>query len=103
VVAQPAGERRCQHVGDKERHGERANLGVARVKLALDEGDFAGKNIAVDVVGQVEGDEQHERDESGADAGGGWGRRGRQGVGARGRRREIPRISQRGGKAEVGR
>ena len=61
AVAEPAGERRGEHVEDEQRGGERAHLLVGGVELALDEREFAGKDVAVDVVEQVEGDEQQER------------------------------------------
>ena len=58
AVAEPAGERRGEHVEEEERGGQRAHLLVGGVEFALDEREFAGEDVAVDVVEQVEGDEQ---------------------------------------------
>ena len=69
AVAQPAGERRGEHVEDEQRGGERAHLLVGGVKLALDQRDFAGQNVAVNVVEEVEADEQQQRPQGGAEAG----------------------------------
>ena len=58
VVAQPACEWRDQHVDHKQRRGKSTHLLVSGVKLALDERDFTGQNVAVNVVEEVEADEQ---------------------------------------------
>ena len=71
AVAEPAGERGGDHVDEEEGGGQRAHLLVSGVELALDEGDFAGEDVAVDVVEQVEGDEQGEGGRGGGDAGAG--------------------------------
>ena len=68
AVTEPAGEWRGQHVDEEHGGGERAHLLAGGVEFILDEGEFAGKDIAVDVVEQVEGDEEDERGEGGTDA-----------------------------------
>ena len=60
AVAEPACERRDQHVGDEERGGERSHLLIGRAEFALDQRNLAGKNVAVDVVEQVEGEQKEE-------------------------------------------
>ncbi len=65
MVAEPAGERRGNHVEEKERRGQRAHLLIGRVELTLDERHFAGQNVAVDVVQQVEADEQEQSPRAG--------------------------------------
>ena len=69
AVSQPAGQRRGEHVEEKQRRGERAHLLVGGVEFALDERELAGQNVAVNVVEQIEGDEQQQRPQGGADAG----------------------------------
>ena len=65
AVSEPAGGRRGKHVEEKERGGEPAHLLVRGVELALDERDFAGEDVAVDVVEEVEADEQDQCPQSG--------------------------------------
>ena len=69
AVAEPAGERRGEHIEEEERGGQRAHLLVGGVEFALDQREFAGKDVAVDVVEQVEGDEQQQRPLGGGEAG----------------------------------
>jgi hypothetical protein len=68
AVAEPAGQRRRQHVNEKHGRGERAHLLAGGVEFTLNEREFAGEDVAIDVVEQVEGDEEDERGESGRDA-----------------------------------
>jgi hypothetical protein len=68
AVAEPAGEWRSQHVDNKHGSGERAHLLARGVEFILNEGEFAGEDVAVDVVEQVEGDQKDQRGESGTDA-----------------------------------
>ena len=69
AVAEPAGERRGQHVDGEHGSGERAHLLARGVEFALNEGELAREDVAVDVVEQVEGDEKDERGKRGVDAG----------------------------------
>ena len=68
AVAEPAGERRGQHVDEEHGGGERAHLLAGGVEFILNQGEFAGEDVAVDVVEQVEGDEEDQRGEGWADA-----------------------------------
>ena len=70
-ITQPTGERRGKHVDEEHGRGKRAHLLVGGVEFVLDEREFAGENVAIDVVEQVEGDEEDQRGEGGADAGAG--------------------------------
>ena len=62
---------RGDHIKDEQRRGQRAHLLVGGVKFLLDQRKFAGKDIAVDVVEQVQGDEQQQRPLGGGEAGAG--------------------------------
>ena len=53
VVAQPAGDGRSDHIKDEQSGSQRAHLLIGGVEFALDERDFAGKNVAVNVVEEV--------------------------------------------------
>jgi len=68
AVAKPAGERSGQHVDEEHRRGERAHLLARGVKFILDEREFAGKDVSVDEVEKVEGDEKDQCGECGTDA-----------------------------------
>ena len=63
AVAEPAGERRGQHVDDEHGGGECAHLLAGGVEFSLDEREFAGEDVAIDVVEEVEGDEEDKRGE----------------------------------------
>ena len=69
AVSQPAGQGRRDHVEEKERRGQRAHLMIGCMKFALHQHKLAGKDVAVDVVQQVEADEQQQRPLGGGDAG----------------------------------
>jgi len=71
VVAEPAGEGGGDHVNEEEGGGEQAHLLVSGVEVGLDERDFAGEDVAVNVIEQVEGDEQGEGGRGGGDTGAG--------------------------------
>jgi hypothetical protein len=68
AVSEPAGQRGGDHIEEEQRGGQRAHLLVGGVEVALDQRQFAGQDVAVDVVEQVEADEQHQRRHGGADA-----------------------------------
>jgi len=58
TVAEPAGERRGEHVGDEEPEGERAHLRVGGREAVvgdsgLDKGEFAGEEVAVYIVEEI--------------------------------------------------
>ncbi len=72
AVAEPAGQRRGQHVNEKHGRGECAHLLAGGVEFILNEREFARKDVAIDVVEQVKGDEEDERGESGRDARAGY-------------------------------
>ncbi len=67
-VAEPASERRDDHIGEKERRGQRAHLLVGGMKLTLDQRLLAGQNIAVDVVEQIEGEQKRDGADGGAES-----------------------------------
>src|SRR6202020_1785234 len=54
TVAQPAGDRRREHVGDHEPERERADVLVGEMKFAFDLLLNAWEDVAVDVVDEVE-------------------------------------------------
>ena len=60
AVAQPAGDGRGEHVGDHEPEGEGADVFVGEMELDLDLLLDAGKDVAVDVVDEVECGEEDE-------------------------------------------
>ena len=60
AVAEPASERSGNHVEEEERGGQRAHLVVGGVELALDQRNFAGEDVAVNVVEQIEADQQQQ-------------------------------------------
>ena len=68
AIAEPAGERRGQHVDKEHGGGERAHLLAGGVEFILNQGKFAGEYVAVDVVEEVEGDEEDQRGEGWGDA-----------------------------------
>ena len=68
-VTEPTCGRRSEHVEDEERGCQPSDLLIRRMKLSLDERDFARKDVAVDVIEQIQGNEQHQRDSGRADAG----------------------------------
>src|SRR3984893_2038942 len=78
AVAEKAGDGRGEHVGDHEPEGERADALVGEMELAFDLFLDAGKDVAVDVVDEVEGGEEDEGC-SGSSYGGGAGGFGRGG------------------------
>ena len=59
-IANPAGQRSGQHVGEEKPEGERANGGVGNVKLALDLLLHAGQDVSVYVIDKIETCKQHE-------------------------------------------
>ena len=69
AIAEPARQRRGHHVENEERGAQRAHLLVGRVELVLDGPHLAGKNIAVDVVEQIQRNEQQNRAQRGVQAG----------------------------------
>ena len=69
AVAQPAGQRRGKHIEKEQRGCQRAHLLVGGVEFALDQREFAGQDVAVDVVEQVESDKQQQRPLGGAETG----------------------------------
>ena len=73
AVAEPACDGRGGHIGDHEPEGERADLVVGDVELAFDLLLYAGEDVAVDVVDEVESGEE---DEGGGGSGDGGGARG---------------------------
>ena len=60
-VAQPAAGRRSKHVEEKQSRGEPAHHLVGGVELTLDKGLRAVKNVAIEIVEQVERNEQQDR------------------------------------------
>jgi hypothetical protein len=54
------------------------------VKLALDQRNLSGQNVAVNVIEEVQPDEQQQCAQSGVDAAAGWRMNWLQGVGSRG-------------------
>jgi len=60
AVAEPAGDRRGEHVGEHEPEGERAYLLVGDEEFVFDLLLDAGEDVAVDVVDEVEGSEKDE-------------------------------------------
>ena len=69
AVAQPAGDRRGEHVGEHEPEGERSDLGVGGVELALDLLLHAGEDVAVNVVDEIKRREEDERGGGSGDGG----------------------------------
>ncbi len=73
AVAQPAGDRRGEHVGEHEPEGQCADVLVREVELAFDLLLDAGEDVAVDVVDEVEGGEEDKGDGGSGNGGGtGW-------------------------------
>ena len=68
-IAEPARERRNEHVGDEERGGKRPHLLIGRMKFALDERNFTGKNVAINIVQQIQRQKQQKRAQGGMDRG----------------------------------
>jgi hypothetical protein len=66
MVAEPAGERRNDHVNEEKDGREQADLGVVNGELLLDERLDAGKDVAVDEVEEIKGREKKERHACGA-------------------------------------
>ena len=67
-VAEPAGERRGNHIENEHRRGQRAHLLVGGVEFTLDEGLCAGQNVSVNEIEQVKADEQQKCNQSGREA-----------------------------------
>jgi len=80
VVAEPAGERGGEHVGEEEPEGDGADCRVGDVELFFDELLDAGEDVAIDVVDEVERGEKEKGEGRSGDGRGdgrtGWNGRG---------------------------